>query len=825
MNKMNLKSLLKFVVIRAIRVTSLLLCLNAFSQTTPVLIPLNSLFGGQAYNKPLTITAANSVVWDGSQFWAGTYTVVPASATNPIVSLYPASYLLTIPGVVPAVRFNVPPEPVDGSNGPAVWTMVPSSGPAVYFGTNILASLQFGAGMSFVTNANGSVTVSVGSVPLSELPSFGVGSLSGWLPSMAVTSAVAFYNPGIFTSLSNGAYIPTGSNAWPDLSGNGNNLSLLGQTYFLDSAGLNGKPALRRLYNTFAGVSPCDFVCTNLFANNPELGSNGAVIMVVYRADPNYLEQRGFGGILLNDGIPGTTSGGNISLTYDKVEGSLATDGSTSMEFNNIGTLSRAPEALDGQTHVILFSYDGPTGYMDAWYDGMKNYKPSIFSFAAYATNNWGCSNSLIVGSYSGAQEPFIGDIGCVGIFSNVWTDAQLADLAKRATLEYNIQPPSAVYLVGASIMQGTYAWDNGGYTGYGFQKMLARAFTGMNAYQFAAGGRTTLCELTNEQTWLATADTLSRQKYAIIGSDMVLNDVYESQGVGSYANMNQAQTAVQIPLSESNVVMICSNMVSHHIVPILSTMPSWSGETNLSKNLYNAWVSNNWSAYAAGLFSWPSAMTVDGSWNSAYFIDGIHPYYSGYALASNNIVSALSQVLLVSQTPGVLVSVQPANSVLNQLTSLDDYMSIDQQSPYDVATTLLPAINGSYYGYGKLDLPGNTGFYFDPPRWPMFQWSGFTNQVIYEHIFVTNAATVSWTAYVRYFTNGFTLAGNGAQNKQFAAGVLQCPVGTNDYWIIATNNWPVSTMTNVTFAEFLIYNGSPSSNFWAIEGTRIHAQ
>ena len=155
----------------------------------------------------------------------------------------------------------------------------------------------------------------------------------------------------------------------------------------------------------------------------------------------------------------------------------------------------------------------------------------------------------------------------------------------------------------------------------------------------------------------------------------------------------------------------------------------------------------------------------------------------------------------------------------------MDDYMNVDQMNPYDTPATLLPAVNGTYIGVGKFSPVSITPFYFDATRWPAIQWSGLTNQVLMTHIWVTNAATISWTAYVRYFTNGFALGGNGTQAKQFGGGVFQCPVGTNDYWLLATNNWPMATMTNVTFAEFYINNGGTSSNFWVIEGTHLHAQ
>jgi hypothetical protein len=125
------------------------------AQTTPVLFPVNSLFGGAAYNKPLTITAANALVSDGQNLWAGTYTIIPASTTNPIVNLYPNTYLLTVAGVVRPARFVVPAS----TNILDVTTLI-TSGPLFYFGTNGMANLLAGTNIVFTTNADGSISIS-----------------------------------------------------------------------------------------------------------------------------------------------------------------------------------------------------------------------------------------------------------------------------------------------------------------------------------------------------------------------------------------------------------------------------------------------------------------------------------------------------------------------------------------------------------------------------------------------------------------------------------------------------------------------------------------
>jgi len=127
---------------------------SAFGQT-PVLFPVNSLFGGAAYNQPITLTAANTLISDGQNLWAGTYTIIPAATTNPVVNLYPNTYLLTVAGVVKPVRFTVPAS----TNVLDVTTLL-TSGPLFYFGTNGLANLLAGTNILLTTNFDGSITIS-----------------------------------------------------------------------------------------------------------------------------------------------------------------------------------------------------------------------------------------------------------------------------------------------------------------------------------------------------------------------------------------------------------------------------------------------------------------------------------------------------------------------------------------------------------------------------------------------------------------------------------------------------------------------------------------
>ena len=62
---------------------------------TPVLFPLNQMFGGAGYNKTFRLQAQQTFVTDGTNAWVGSdYSVTPAGGTNPIVQLTPNIYLV-----------------------------------------------------------------------------------------------------------------------------------------------------------------------------------------------------------------------------------------------------------------------------------------------------------------------------------------------------------------------------------------------------------------------------------------------------------------------------------------------------------------------------------------------------------------------------------------------------------------------------------------------------------------------------------------------------------------------------------------------------------
>ena len=213
-----------------------------------------------------------------------------------------------------------------------------------------------------------------------------------------------------------------------------------------------------------------------------------------------------------------------------------------------------------------------------------------------------------------------------------------------------------------------------------------------------------------------------------------------------------------------------------NHLSDLLQITDNASGTWGFSFYPYG-----NTIGYAPGLYG-----------NSAYY--GFYGKFTGILGGNGAAVTNLNAAALTGSVPA------------SSLPPIQAFLPIDYNGPYDPPTGLLPIVGTTYVGYGKqLGQAQSAGAYWTIQNWPQFQWSGLTNQLFSVHIWVPTNSTIAWMANVRYFTNGLGGPGMGVQDKVFATGVTSCPIGTNDYWITATNNWPMSTMTNVQGALFYL--------------------
>jgi hypothetical protein len=232
----------------------LLSSILVWSQTTPVLFPINSLFGGAAYNRPITLTAANTLISDGQNLWAGTYTIIPASITNPIVSLYPNTYLMTVAGVVKPARFAVPASATNNAPPIDVTTLL-TSGPIFYFGGSGLANLLAGTNIVFVTNTDGSVTInsSVSAWPgVVTDAAYATNAGSAMFAALATNAAMAQYASiaGLATAYFGNLGLSQITNAGNAAYGNTNFMKVAGATnadFAALAGGISGRLALANL--------------------------------------------------------------------------------------------------------------------------------------------------------------------------------------------------------------------------------------------------------------------------------------------------------------------------------------------------------------------------------------------------------------------------------------------------------------------------------------------------------------------------------------------------------------------------------------------------
>ena len=187
-------------------------------QTTPVYFPVNTMFGGAALGQTLTISAVNSLITDGANLWAGTYQNVPYPGSNPVVNLYPNSYLLSVGTIVRPLRFTV--HAPTNNQQPVDVTTLTASGPLFYFGTNGMASLNAGSGVVFTTNSDGSISISSPGVITNGSTSVVLGP-----PNSLATSTISAADA--INGFNGGSLVIKGGDDWYTGSpGNGGNLNV-----------------------------------------------------------------------------------------------------------------------------------------------------------------------------------------------------------------------------------------------------------------------------------------------------------------------------------------------------------------------------------------------------------------------------------------------------------------------------------------------------------------------------------------------------------------------------------------------------------------------
>jgi hypothetical protein len=471
---------------------------------------------------------------------------------------------------------------------------------------------------------------------------------------------------------------------------------------------------------------------------------------------------------------------------------------------------------LGNRDNIVAFQVWNQTNAI-LWLNGKPGSSTYSWTPSLFAGQNWGITGGLTIGNYRTITGPyyFNGNISEILIYTNIIDVAQIQSINDYLTTKYHCRK-SDVVLDGDSTTVG-------GGVANPMTSMAALISQGLgygvNVESTAISGHSSYNQLTNFFLWASSL-------HPEASGNIILDDV---------SGINDAGQAITPQQTESNYIAKAyfAHAFGWKYIPC-TLISSWTNDLSGNRAIINPWLISNWQLFADNLCRYDliTTLSTNGAYsNLVYFIsDQTHPTDAADQLLAPVAISAINSVLLGTNFNGSFngngfgLTNIPLTAVN---TLLDDYDNIDINNVYDSQTVILPQLNGFYFGMGKVMSAGNVAFYFAPPRWPVIQFSGLTNQVFYLHIFATNGATVNWTASVRYWTNGLTAgSGFGVQQKIFAAGVFQCTAGTtNDYWIIATNSFPMNVMTNVQLAMFYYATPSPSTNVWAIQGSHIHPQ
>ncbi len=605
----------------------------------------------------------------------------------------------------------------------------------------------------------------------------------------------------------------------------------------LDATAINGLPGL-----WFDGISS---VLTNSGYFPGDQLYNGGTIFFVYRATTN---ATGYGGQQLF-ALSGP-AGVHPSFFFNPVA-QLANFCTAYLNFFNptngvswnanqwAQNMAVGIGAKSQNTHVIAISAQVGKP-LNAWMDGQMVVNTAMPEIGNYVCQQLFVQGVVTLGNDMAWPNPGSGWVSDLLFYTNVLTPQQI-DRENRALMNLNNFPLPTIAVDGDSVPLGGLAAGlnspaNLLKTALPQANVVVPAMSGRsstNVVNYTTNWVQSVCFRGPKQAWCwvgnqndATLNWGSLVTNAITWCGIMHSNGFQCGLIGGWAT-TMTWPGGSLPVWAQVTGWLQTNALTYADAYIDLSRDQYLGGTN-------AWTSPAW--IPDGMHGTNAAYqrVVNGYWIPA--INNL--WYGTWAMNSTscpppNITQPWTAVdtnapgVQFVNNNGIWTPQQPASSVLGQLTSLDDYMSIDQQDPYDTGTTILPQINGNYYGVGKLaPAAGSWVFYFHPPRWPMFQWSGFTNQVLWVHVFATNSATVNWTASIRYFTNGLTAGpGSGSGGTSIGSGIYQCGAGTNDYWITVTNKFSFSTMTNVTSACFFWGVNSPSTNVWVIEGTHLHAQ
>lgn len=635
---------------------------------TSVSFPLNSLFGGAAYGKSITITAANTLISDGQNLWAGTYTIIPASTTNPVVALYPNTYLMTVQGVATPVRFSVPAS----TNVLDVTTLL-VSGPLFYFGTNSpFLNLAAGTNISFSTNG---YSVTINESPAGYYSALAAASNAviggNWAVPLALGLPLPFsLNSSLVTNLDNGAL---NSGGWPTLG-----LSLA-STIYANQAAANAAQAATNHLSAVASTGSAasltgtlqlsalpSSAVTNLYFPNAFpaskmvlwlngdsiVGTNGQVVT-------NWPDVSGNGnnatnvannGVVINtnslNGHRGVTwqSGGSFLTTIAPLNPgnqttivTVSTHTSVNLHVlweqpgNNYmyyaGATGGSLNGIQSAGSVGFGPYNEPMAQIFLLDTNQVTIRQNGIGKQIYGSSNYLLTNNMVFGAELGGAYSWQGDLDEVIVFNYVLSLPEIYAVESYLEAKYKIGTGSKIMCIGDSLTDGV------GGTAYPLDlcSMLNTNY-GFAIYQLGQYGQTALGWLQNAQPFLGNTHN--------VGNDVAIlwlgsNDIKYNYGAGA---------------AFTNIAYDCQLLHSYGYRVIVGTMIARADINDTNRIALNGLVTSGWTNFADVLADFGSDAILGNTNNCAntnyYQSDTVHLTSVGYQRIANIAYQALIYTL-----------------------------------------------------------------------------------------------------------------------------------------------------------------------------------
>lgn len=426
--------------------------------------------------------------------------------------------------------------------------------------------------------------------------------------------------------------------SWPDVGPNGYTLSSSAASAGnVDLYGFYGNPGV---YFTFNAGSTMGYTNTAMLTAHPELNTN-LTIFIVWKNN----SAPATAWTLLNDDNNG------MEFAYQAVQGNRYGAGAATWYAAGSGySQVLCFETTEGYNlpDISSFRYNGTTKGYSATVNGHQIYSGATVLYPSIDTKNpLAMGGNFYVGSLFGRTQSFQGEVAEILVFNVALTDAQMVSVNDYLGGIYRRKAKNLV-LDGDSITQSQEAS-----AGQDLIKMVHTNLVNWDVDLVALPGNSSLAQFANQTNWVTSPKRDNGQNWVAY--------LTGANDFGTSTPMTIAQVTTQLPITESNILIYCTNAHNWGWKVLISTLPSnLRMETNNARAQLNAWIATN--GVSDGVVDYSGLIPQIGAYQSCtngnYFQTNggtpqLHPLSAAYALMAPVLANALNQSVAGNQFSG----------------------------------------------------------------------------------------------------------------------------------------------------------------------------